>query len=172
MLINFFSIILLILAVKSDMSSSKINNKHIFIFITFGIFINCYEKGFDGISFSIRGVIFPILLFSIFFYYRFIGAGDIKLFSAIGALVGWEAGLNVIAYSMLIAGAFSVVVLIKKCELKSGFSEFLFEIKKRVLLGYSDDLQLHNKMHKIRLSPAIAIAVCIQLMLMGFGWTY
>lgn len=43
-----------------------------------------------------------------------VGAGDIKLFSVLGLLLGWKAVFNLLFYSVLISAIFGVFVLILK----------------------------------------------------------
>jgi len=155
---------LLLLSIISDLKSSKIRNIYVLSAALLGLGINAYFYGFAGLKFSVMGMALPILLLGIFFYARLLGAGDIKLFSAIGALLGWEFVLYAMAYSFAFAGIFGFVCLARRAEIKSTFIAFYQDMK--VCFLTSDILYFENRStkHIIRLSPAIAMGACLQLL--------
>ncbi len=132
-----------------------------------GIVINTYNIGISGLKMSFAGLILPVLFLGIFFYTRHIGAGDIKLFSAIGALLGWRAIIYIIIYSFLTAGIICIVRSIGRRELKEVFLSMASDIK---LYFISPKLISANDIcsrHIFKLSPAIAAGVLINA-LTGF----
>jgi prepilin peptidase CpaA len=90
MIVYLVLICLLFLSVISDLKASKIRNIFVFPAALLGIIINAYSYGLSGFRSSIMGIVMPIVLLGILFCARLIGAGDIKLFSAIGAFLGWK----------------------------------------------------------------------------------
>ncbi len=155
---------LLALSLYTDLKESKIRNKHIAFFALAGVTFNFIYYGVEGLNISAGGILIPVMLLGIFFCLRLIGAGDIKLFSAIGALLGWKCGIYIMAYSFLFAGIISFAGLLRKREIRSTFSDFYGEIRLCIYTKNFIWLSGRNKKHIIRLSPAIAMGVCFQLL--------
>lgn len=158
--------ILLVFSIVSDMKISKIKNAYVLVSGAAGISINTYRSGAEGFKLSAAGIVLPIILLWIFFYMGLLGAGDIKLFSAIGALVGWREGLYIMAYSILVAGVVSIVKLHGSGELINGFRTLGRELKLFAFggLGGITDLSSSNR-HVIKLSPSIAAGAGILLLI-------
>ncbi len=156
-------LLLLSLTVISDIKTSKIKNIHVLIAALSGIIINIYSYGMEGLKASITGLAIPVILLGIFFYMGLLGAGDIKLYSAVGALLGWEAGLFIIGYSMLIAGATAFIKLLGAGELAKSFRSLGSDVKLLIYSGGCCQGLTVNKSnrHIIRLSPAIAFGTVI-----------
>ncbi len=172
-------ICLLILSVISDIKYSKIKNIYVIPAAISGLFINTFEHGFEGLKLSLFGVLVPILLLGLLFNLKLIGAGDLKLFSAIGALLGCEFILYGMAYSFVFAGIVALLSLLRNKNetycvnsdllkfLKSIFFHFYIDIK-MCCLNSSTYIKSNNKRHIIRLSPSIAIGTCLQVLLSFF----
>lgn len=60
----------------------------------------------------ICGLLVPILILGILFIFRMLGAGDIKLLSVIGSMIGPTKILNCISYSFLIGAVISAALMI------------------------------------------------------------
>ncbi len=69
------------------------------------------EAGYQGIFNWLQGVLLPIFLLWILFYYRMLGAGDIKLFSVIGGMYGSRIIINTIILAFFAGGVLSVIRL-------------------------------------------------------------
>ena len=114
-------LMLVSIATYTDMKENKIKNKYISLFILLGIVLSLLLGGFSGLKDSLLGIIVPFLLLFIFFALRMFGAGDIKLFCAIGAIMGVSFVINNIIYSFLLAG---IVVILKLLFTKKIISTF------------------------------------------------
>ncbi len=157
--------LLLIFSIVSDLKTSKIKNIYVLISGFVGISINTYCSGAEGFKLSAAGVVLPIILLWIFFYLNMLGAGDIKLFSAIGALVGWQEGICIMAYSILVAGVVSIVKLAGSGEFVKGFRVLGTELK-LFLYGRGNHISnlSRSSRHVIKLSPSIAAGAGILLL--------
>ncbi len=168
MIIYLQLFLLLAASLVSDLRTSKIKNFSIVFFLIAGILSNYCLKGIAGLKVSCAGAAMPVLLLGLFFYLGLLGAGDIKLYSTIGALLGWEPGLFVLAYSMLAAGLFCFAKLYVSGEAKQGLITLFHEIRlfiSSAILGIRLPLPVHlNKKRVIKLTPAIAFGVGIQLL--------
>ncbi len=167
--LSVFIILLLLLSftVISDIKTSKIRNLHVLTAALSGTIINTYSYGMEGLTESIAGLAIPVILLGIFFYMGLLGAGDIKLYSAVGALLGWEAGLFITGYSMLIAGVVAFIKLLGTGELSKSFRSLGNDVRLLIYSGGCCQGMSVNKSnrHIIRLSPAIAFGTAIHLVL-------
>lgn len=121
--------ILLLLCIVSisaytDIKENKIKNKYLLVALILGLAISLLTSGIAGIKDSILGIIVPFILLFLFFAMRMFGAGDIKLFCTIGAIMGLNFVLNNIIYSFFLAG---IVVILKII-----FTGQLFKITKEL----------------------------------------
>ena len=156
-------LIILLLCVVSDLRTSKIRNIYTVSAIFAGIAINTYLSGTQGFKESTKGVILPLLILGIFFCARLIGAGDIKLFSSIGAIFGMDFVVMAIAYSFLICGLYS---LVKECiqrKLVGIFVSFIKEIKLCYMTQSFSVFENKTTRTFVRMSPAIATGCMLQV---------
>ncbi len=101
-----------LLSFISDIKTYTIKNIIVFPFIALGFISNYLLFGFDGFFSSLIGCISPIILLFIFFALKMLGAGDIKLFSAIGSIMGLNFVLYSMVYSFIFGGIFAIGILI------------------------------------------------------------
>lgn len=89
-LINLILIILLLTASFFDAKEKRIPNFLTFPVIFTGLILNIIMNGLDGITFSFYGFLIGLAIFFIPFALGLMGAGDVKLMAAIGALMGCQ----------------------------------------------------------------------------------
>ena len=92
----------LVTAIGTDVRSSRIPNWLTFPAMGFGLLAHSYMDGFQGALFSLRGLGAGLGLFLILYVSGSIGAGDVKLMAAVGAIVG--------PYGALLSGLLAIVV--------------------------------------------------------------
>jgi len=164
-IITYIILICLIIAsVISDLKHSKIRNIYVLPAILMGLFINISFYGVQGLKLSMSGMVVPILLLGVLFYARLIGAGDIKLFCAVGALMGLNFVLYAMSYSFIFAGLFALVYLIRRGVIKSTFTAFYQALKMCLLTNDIFYIQNNYVKRIIRLSPAIAAGTSLQML--------
>lgn len=123
--IGLFSLVLL--ALISDVRTYKIKNIIILTFFLSGLAINLYSGGISGAAVSLLAAALPVLLLMVLFVMRMLGAGDIKLFSAIGAITGIRFVLYSVAFSFISGGIIALIIMVIR---KNGRQRL------RHLLGY------------------------------------
>ena len=101
-------------ALYFDLRIQKIPNKLSFTALFTGVVINFIVYGVNGVGASLAGVFVAFILFFPAFYFKILGAGDVKLMMAIGALlgpviIGWS-----IAYAIIFGGVTSILLTIYK----------------------------------------------------------
>lgn len=104
---------LLLLAVITDLKSSKISNHLILIGIITGILFDVYEYERSGVSLWLPGILLPVILLFPLFLFKALGAGDIKLFSVIGSFYGAAYVVKSMAAAFLLGAVISLIYLIK-----------------------------------------------------------
>lgn len=72
----------------------------------------------QGIIIWIEGAVLPIILLGGLFYFRAIGAGDIKLFCVIGSITKVSLIIQIIIVSFLVGAVMSIIHIIKNKNLK------------------------------------------------------
>lgn len=111
-------------AVLTDFLMEKVVNGFICCGLAAGLCYQILRFGFRGIGTFLVGILIPFLLFLPLFYFRMLGAGDIKLFSVLGGFLGYTVVLKVIFCSFLIGAVLSLAFLISSGNLKERFSYF------------------------------------------------
>lgn len=93
------------------MRSRKIPNKLTAGGLAFGIFLHAALSGWSGVLFALQGALVGFGCLFVLYLLHALGAGDVKLFAAIGSLTGSEMVLSCIVYSVLFAGLAAVIIL-------------------------------------------------------------
>ncbi len=124
--------LLLIICSYTDLTKHKIYNvitlPAVLIGIVLGLFIN-YETEFIS---RMTGFAVGFGLFTIFFVFKALGGGDVKLIGAVGALIGTPLIIDAIILSMICAGVISIFLLMIKRRFVSDLGilyRSLFKIK-------------------------------------------
>jgi prepilin peptidase CpaA len=103
-----FSILLVtVLSVFFDLTVRRIPNWIIAFGLAGGLLLNG-SQGLAQFSYSLLGFIGGIAVFIVPFALGWMGAGDVKYFGVVGALLGVEWLPRVLFYSILAAGVFAV----------------------------------------------------------------
>ncbi|MEW5768540.1 MAG: prepilin peptidase, partial [bacterium] len=96
----------------TDLLYRKIYNHATITAILIGLGINAIYFGYSGLTNSLLGLAIGFFPFFIIFLLGGIGAGDVKLMAAIGALKGFPFIIWAIIYTALSGGIISIVVMI------------------------------------------------------------
>lgn len=112
------------IAAYTDFTKRKIYNSLTFTVILMGFFIQFFESGFHGVLQSFLGVFAALLCCGWLFVVGVMGAGDVKLLMAFGAVMGAKYCLNVALLSLFIGLILSLVWMIREKK--------FFETLKRV----------------------------------------
>jgi prepilin peptidase CpaA len=103
-----FSILLVtVVSVSFDLTVRRIPNWIIAFGLAGGLLLNA-SQGFAQFSHSLLGFIGGIAVFIVPFALGWMGAGDVKYFGVVGALLGVEWLPRVLFYSIVVAGVIAV----------------------------------------------------------------
>ena len=112
------------LAVFWDLWKGKVPNILIVAGLCTGWCYQLADKGLYGVLDFWGGALFPLLLLGVLYYFRMIGAGDIKLFSVIGGFVGIRSVLTCITISFLAGAVISAFLIIRRGILRERLQYF------------------------------------------------
>ena len=135
-------LLLILIAVYTDMTKTVISNRLIIVGFVFALFFRIFGEGKTGILVYVINISIPVILLYLLFCMHALGAGDIKLFSMIGAFITTEQ----LSQIMVMAFVVGAVMGIMKLVYRSFFS------------GY-----VPGKLTQIHFSPAILIAYMISI---------
>ena len=110
LLINFTLLTLIGLAALFDIRERRIPNWVILLGITSGVILSGLQ-GSAQLFFGVAGFFAAILALMIPFAFGWMGAGDVKFFAAVGALLGYKTLPRVFFYSCLVAGIIALIAM-------------------------------------------------------------
>lgn len=117
----------------TDWTLQKIYNKWTLPSIGLGLLVNLLLWGFYGLLNSVLGLLLGMLLFFLFVI-RTLKAGDVKLFMALGALLGWRMNLRIIVGSILLGGVVGVIMMLIKQNGRQRFFRLWLYLKRLFLM--------------------------------------
>jgi prepilin peptidase CpaA len=100
--------VVLVTAIGTDLRSSRIPNWLTFSTLGFALVVHSWLGGYPGAIFSLEGLGAGLGLFVIPYVSKGIGAGDVKLMAAIGAIVGPYGALLSGLLAIMVGGAYAV----------------------------------------------------------------
>jgi prepilin peptidase CpaA len=119
--INLILILLVLTSFITDITKKKIYNVQTYPSMVLGLILSYAAGGGHGILMSFTGLFTGLALLLIIFLAGGIGAGDVKLLGAIGALKGTVFVLWTMFYTGLIGGIMAFALLIWKGKLLATF---------------------------------------------------
>lgn len=112
-------------SVLADFRQGIIPNAVTAVGLLWGLSYQWIKGGSVGVLIYLGGAFLPLLLFGGFYYFRMIGAGDIKLMCAIGGFLGPSSCFSCIAVSIFIGGVISVGLMLRSRSLESRLTYFM-----------------------------------------------
>jgi prepilin peptidase CpaA len=107
-------LVMLGLALYQDVSAHKIKNWLTLTAALAGVALNFVEKGPAGLVMAVQGWLVPVLALMLLYRLNMMGAGDIKLFAAMGSLMGLEFVTLCFIFSVFTGGVIAFVILIRE----------------------------------------------------------
>lgn len=152
------------LAAGCDLKMEKIPNEAIWLFWGTGFIYQVLTAGWKGVGSWLLGAMLPAAALAPLFFFRMTGAGDIKLLSALGGMMGPQTVLKCILVSF-VAGAFiSAAILLETGSLiirlrhLAGYFQKMFQ-SKTVVPYYQRGKRLEN----IHFSVPVFMAVMLHI---------
>lgn len=108
-----------------DIKTAKVDNGWILFTMGAGLAFRILTEGFRGITGFLSGAAFPLLCLGILFVFRMLGPGDIKLFCALGGIMGLKKIGICILVSFFLGACLSFAILISNGDFRQRF-QYLF----------------------------------------------
>ncbi|WP_279615873.1 A24 family peptidase [Paenibacillus pectinilyticus] len=106
------------LAFVYDMRFARLPNKLTMFGVLAGLLFHAVNEGWSGLVVAIIGALTGFLVVLILYLLGGLGAGDVKLFAAIGAMMGVLFVLQTLMYAILCAGFIGLIILLWKSQMK------------------------------------------------------
>ncbi|UVI33568.1 A24 family peptidase [Paenibacillus spongiae] len=106
--------ILLLIALVSDVRTMRIPNALTVPAFAAGLIYHLAVEGMEGSVYAIVGAFTGFAPFFVLHLLKGIGAGDVKLFAALGAWIGSYSVLQTMMYAILYAGAVGLALLLMR----------------------------------------------------------
>lgn len=165
---TFEMMLLLLLALVGDLRAYKIKNSITFFFAMAGAVTNFALGGTGGLWYSLIGMVTPIIILFFFFAASMLGAGDIKLFSALGAITGYRQVLFIIVCSFFTGAVIAIVLMIMRKNTAKRFRHLIAYFKTCILtftISPYTDMADKADGAKFRFVSAIALGSIISLLM-------
>lgn len=111
-MVNGILVVFTTAAVCMDLNQERIDNRLIGIGWFLGCVYQVVQNGLKGVGLFFVGAFIPIALLYVLFWFRMMGAGDIKLLSAVGGFMGPWSSLMCVGLSLVFGAILSVAILI------------------------------------------------------------
>lgn len=147
----FFLVSLTIVAVWLDIRKDKIPNWLIVTGLAVGWSVQLVVNGAFGILWFLGGSGIPIVLCALAYYFRMMGAGDIKLLAAVCCFSRPEKAIICIAVSFFSGAVCAVILLCARKNVKKRMEYFCRYVKEVKTGGewkpYLSDQDTEGRMH-------------------------
>ncbi len=160
----------LIVAGITDVREGRIPNWLTFSLAGLGVTVHSWQQGWSGLLWSFEGLAMGILCLLFFYIKGGMGAGDVKLLGAIGAIVGPQNVVYVFGFAALLGGIYSVAVL---CS-QGGLGYLVMRMQtllSRLKIGEGDSSSTETpfKEPKLRYALVIGLGTVVSQTLLLYG---
>jgi prepilin peptidase CpaA len=158
-----FQIVLVLMvgiAAVYDVRFRRIPNWLVLTGLVLGLGLNTYLFEWRGARASLLGIGLAFLIYVPLYLLRGMGAGDVKLMAAIGAIVGAANWFGIFVISALLGGVMAIVLLLTRGKLLNSLWNigFLFQSLGSLRAPYArEELDLSSP-RSIKLPHGVAIA--------------
>jgi prepilin peptidase CpaA len=125
-LLPAIAVIAAVVALVTDVRSRTIPNWLTASTLLIGLAANTYLRGVDGTLSSLEGAALGLAILLPFYIFRTMGAGDVKLLAAFGAVLGPQMLISVAVYAAVVGGIQAVIVLQRVGRLSLALHQMFF----------------------------------------------
>ena len=131
-----FLVVLAFIISYYDVCYRRIPNPFVLATLMVGLFLNATNAGFSGVLSSLGGCVIGFSIMFALHLFGAMGAGDVKLFAAIGSITGAHLVLPTFVVVAVIGGVLGLFSMIRAGQLKLTMMR-VFQILIGLLPGYS-----------------------------------
>jgi prepilin peptidase CpaA len=156
------TILVLAVAVISDLRSRRIPNWLVFPFLLAGLIVSLATGGWSGLAHSASGVLVAAIPFAILYLLGGMGMGDVKLCAGLGAWLGPSQLILAMVLMGLAGGVMALTWAIRggfTNDMLNGTADLIFGLGKRGQRSNNAFALRHSSEHKMPYAPAIAVGV-------------
>lgn len=117
---------IVLVAAATDLRSRRIPNWLTLSGVCAGLLMNYFISGLPGIRTSLSGMLLGFGAYFVLYCLRAMGAGDVKLMAAVGAIVGPANWVAVFIATAVAGGVLAVALMIWKGRVKETLGNTLF----------------------------------------------
>jgi prepilin peptidase CpaA len=157
------AVLLCAIAAWTDFRTFRIPNRLTLTGLALGLALGLAASGLRGLLAAAAGALVTALVPLLLFKMRAMGGGDVKLFAAIGALLGAGVGLETQMAAFMLGGVQGIIIWFKRGQLKQGFANMLNFVIPPVFRRRKNDAQSVAWKTEMRFGPAVflgLIAAC------------
>ena len=126
LVINLVLVAVLAVAVMTDLRSRRIPNLLTFPAVGLGLLLNSAFLGLDGLKTSGEAALLALAILLPLYMFKGLGAGDVKLMAAIGALKGPEFFIYTFAWAAIFGGGMAMLGLLRSRRVGLAFSHLVY----------------------------------------------
>jgi len=157
----------LIYSAYTDLTRGKIYNWVTYPAILLGFLFRFLSNGPTGFFSALLGAFLGFIFLFSFFMAGGIGAGDVKLITAIGAFGGWFFLLWALYYTAIVGGFVAIFLLLVKGQLGSGLKRTLLFLKNIFLPSGKKVVLTDEKYPSVPYGAVIVIGTYLTFFLIG-----
>jgi prepilin peptidase CpaA len=156
-----------------DVRWRRIPNWLVLAGLLLGIGLNAFLFEWAGLKSSLFGLAIAFLIYFPLYLLRGMGAGDVKLMAAVGAIVGWPNWLGIFVVTSIFGGAAAVVLLLARGKLRATLWNLGFLVQRLGSLQapYAKEELDISSPKSVKLPHGVAIA-CGSLLFLGAAWIW
>ncbi|MBZ5576638.1 MAG: A24 family peptidase [Acidobacteriia bacterium] len=114
-----FLMVMVLTAAVYDVRFRRIPNWITVSGVVIGLGLNTFlYRGLPGLVFSLKGLALGFGLYFLLYALHAMGAGDVKMMAAVGALVGWEDWFAIFVLTALLGGILAGLVMLLRGRVK------------------------------------------------------
>ena len=173
-LIMFLGIVLIV-ATVTDLRFQKIPNILTFPVMVTALAYHGITSGLDGLVFSASGLFLGIALLILPFLFGVMGAGDVKLMGAVGAILGARGAFIAFIFTGLAGGIYALIlILVRRKQCREFVSRYAIMLKTFVLTGRFIPIPAGTDEKSPRLFYGVAIAsgTLFSIFLQSLGYVF
>ena len=161
-IVELFLIPLAVLIIYHDVRYRRIPNPFVLATLITGLIFNFAVAGWEGVLTSLGGCVLAFILMFMLHVFGAMGAGDVKLFAAIGSVIGAHLVLPTFVVVVLTGGLLGLVVVLRSGALRTTCFRVL-----QILVGFLPGWQMPkfsvpaDRRHTIPYGAAITIGAII-----------
>jgi prepilin peptidase CpaA len=162
-----------VIAAVFDVRQRRIPNWLVLAALISGLALNTFLFEWPGLRMSLLGILLAFLIYFPLYLLRGMGAGDVKLMAAVGALVGPANWIGIFVITSILGGIAAVILLVSRGRLAAALGNigFLFYQATRFRPPFARE-ELDLRSDKSLKLPHAAVIACGVAAFLGAAYTW